>query len=44
MAVMPEPYGYASVLTRAPAWIEVLAAGQSAQVRATVPLGWGYRL
>jgi hypothetical protein len=29
-------------LTRAPAWIEVLAAGQSAEVRATVPLGWGY--
>jgi hypothetical protein len=29
-------------LTRAPAWIEVLAAGQSAEVRATVPLCWGY--
>jgi hypothetical protein len=28
-------------LTRSPAWIEVLAAGQSAEVRATVPLGWG---
>jgi hypothetical protein len=29
-------------LTRSPAWIEVVAAGQSAEVRATVPLGWGY--
>jgi hypothetical protein len=29
-------------LTRAPARIEVLAAGQSAEVRATVPLCWGY--
>jgi len=29
-------------LTRSPAWIEVLAAGQSAEVRTTVPLGWGY--
>ena len=29
-------------LTRSPAWIEVRAAGQSAEVRATVPLGWGY--
>jgi hypothetical protein len=29
-------------LTRCPAWIEVLVAGQSAEVRATVPLGWGY--
>jgi len=28
-------------LTRSPAWIEVRAAGQSAEVRATVPLGWG---
>jgi hypothetical protein len=31
-------------LTRSPAWIEVLAAGQSAEVRATVPLSWGYPL
>jgi hypothetical protein len=31
-------------LTRCPAWIEVLAAGESAEVRATVPLGWGYPL
>lgn len=30
-------------LTRSPAWIEVRAAGQSAEVRATVPLCWGYR-
>jgi hypothetical protein len=29
-------------LTRSTAWIEVLAAGRSAQVRATVPLRWGY--
>jgi len=29
-------------LTRSCAWIEVLAAGQSAEVRATVPLCWGY--
>ncbi len=29
-------------LTRSPAWIEVLAAGQSAEVHATVPLCWGY--
>jgi hypothetical protein len=29
-------------LTRSSAWIEVLAVGQSAEVRATVPLGWGY--
>jgi hypothetical protein len=29
-------------LTRAPAAIEVLATGQSAEVRATVPLRWGY--
>jgi hypothetical protein len=29
-------------LTRSPAAIEVLAAGQSAQVRADVPLRWGY--
>jgi hypothetical protein len=29
-------------LTRSPAWIEVLAAGQSAEVRATVPLCWGF--
>jgi hypothetical protein len=29
-------------LIRCPAWIEVLAAGQSAEVRATVPLCWGY--
>ena len=28
-------------LTRSPDWIEVLAAGQSAQVRATLPLRWG---
>jgi hypothetical protein len=28
-------------LTRSCAWIEVLAAGQSAEVRATVPLCWG---
>ena len=30
-------------LTRSSAWIEVLATGQSAEVRATVPLCWGYR-
>jgi hypothetical protein len=30
-------------LTRSCAWIEVLATGQSAEVRATVPLCWGYR-
>ena len=29
-------------LTRSCAWIEVLAAGRSAEVRATVPLCWGY--
>jgi hypothetical protein len=29
-------------LTRSPDWIEVRAAGQSAEVRATVPLRWGY--
>jgi hypothetical protein len=29
-------------LTRSCAWIEVLATGQSAEVRATVPLCWGY--
>jgi len=29
-------------LTRSPAWIEVLAAGQSAEVRVTLPLCWGY--
>jgi len=29
-------------LTRSSAWIEVLATGQSAEVRATVPLCWGY--
>ena len=28
-------------LTRSPDWIEVLAAGPSAQVRATLPLRWG---
>lgn len=27
-------------LSRATAWIEVLAAGQSAQARATLPLRW----
>lgn len=27
-------------LSRATAWIEVLAAGQSAEVRATLPLYW----
>jgi hypothetical protein len=27
-------------LSRATAWIEVLAAGQSAEVRATLPLRW----
>jgi hypothetical protein len=31
-------------LTRSPAAIEVLAAGQSAEVRADVPLSWGYPL
>jgi hypothetical protein len=31
-------------LTRSPAWIEVLVVGQSAEVRATVPLSWGYPL
>ena len=30
-------------LTRSCAWIEVLATGQSAEVRATVPLCWGDR-
>ena len=30
-------------LTRSCAWIEVLATGRSAEVRATVPLCWGYR-
>ena len=30
-------------LTRSCAWMEVLATGQSAEVRATVPLCWGYR-
>src|SRR5580693_6839184 len=30
-------------LTRSCSWIEVLATGQSAEVRATVPLCWGYR-
>jgi hypothetical protein len=29
-------------LTRSWAWIEVLATGRSAEVRATVPLRWGY--
>ena len=29
-------------LTRSCAWIEVLATGRSAEVRATVPLCWGY--
>jgi hypothetical protein len=29
-------------LARSTAWIEVLAAGQSAEVRARVPLRWGY--
>ena len=29
-------------LTRPTAWIEVLAAGQSAEVRARLPLRWGY--
>ncbi len=29
-------------LTRPPAWIEVLAGGQSAEVRARLPLRWGY--
>ena len=29
-------------LTRSSAWIEVRATGQSAEVRATVPLCWGY--
>jgi hypothetical protein len=29
-------------LTRSPAWIEVLATGRSAEVRATLPLCWGY--
>ena len=29
-------------LTRSSAWIEVLATGQSAEVRATLPLYWGY--
>jgi hypothetical protein len=29
-------------LTRSCAWLDVLATGQSAQVRATVPLSWGY--
>ncbi|HYB46959.1 MAG TPA: hypothetical protein VED20_06300, partial [Streptosporangiaceae bacterium] len=29
-------------LTRSTAWIEVLAAGQSAEVRAKLPLRWGY--
>ena len=27
-------------LSRATAWIEMLAAGQSAQARATLPLRW----
>jgi hypothetical protein len=31
-------------LTRSPAAIEVVAAGQSAEVRAAVPLSWGYPL
>jgi hypothetical protein len=31
-------------LTRSSGWIEVLAAGKSAQVRATVPLCWGWPL
>jgi hypothetical protein len=30
-------------LTRSCSWIEVLATGQSAEVRATVPLCWGYQ-
>jgi hypothetical protein len=30
-------------LTRSSSWIEVLAAGPSAEVRATLPLCWGYR-
>jgi hypothetical protein len=29
-------------LTRSCPWIEVLATGPSAEVRATLPLGWGY--
>jgi len=29
-------------LTRSSPWIEVLATGPSAEIRATVPLGWGY--
>jgi hypothetical protein len=29
-------------LSRSTVWIEVLATGQSAEVRATVPLRWGY--
>ena len=29
-------------LTRSSTWIEVLAAGRSAEVRATLPLCWGY--
>jgi hypothetical protein len=29
-------------LTRSCAWLDVLATGQSAEVRATVPLSWGY--
>jgi hypothetical protein len=29
-------------LTRSSAWIEVLATGRSAEVRATLPLCWGY--
>jgi hypothetical protein len=29
-------------LTRPTAWIEVLVAGQSAEVRAKLPLRWGY--
>jgi hypothetical protein len=31
-------------LTRSCAWIEVLATGQTAEVRAPVPLCWGYAL
>jgi hypothetical protein len=30
-------------LTRSSPWVEVLATGPSAEVRATVPLCWGYR-
>jgi hypothetical protein len=29
-------------LTRATPWAEILASGQSAEVRARVPLRWGF--